>query len=92
MDLDGEPHTEEWAVIESAIGLTSELPWQVLMSAVDEIDLICGGIGILDGHYTLRHAVPLSNLDPNEIQVPILVIAGEADRLEATVTLGSDRF
>jgi hypothetical protein len=92
MELDDGPYTEEWAVIESPVGRVGELPLELLMRSVDEMDLVCGGIGVAEGHYTLRHAVPLSNLDANEIQVPILVVAGEADRIEASVMPGADRF
>jgi hypothetical protein len=86
-------YEEEWAVLQSPICRTDEVEAARVLEQT--AGMVCGGLGLLqlaDGVYiALRHAVPLKNLDSSEIEGPMLIIAAEADQLEATV-LGVDRL
>jgi hypothetical protein len=84
--------TEEWLVIESPVGKAAEIDLALALTKAG--DVICGGLGLWGADPSLlmmRHAVPLENLDANELVRPMQLLAGSADRLEQELTLG-DRF
>ena len=45
----------------------------------------------LSGYVTLRHAVPLANVDANEFEVPMKLVLHSADVLERKLT-GADNL
>lgn len=74
----------EWAHVESAIGKVGEVD---LAKAVDRVgSMVCGGVASTGDYVTLRHAVPLANLDANEIDAPIQLVVRSADELEQALT------
>jgi hypothetical protein len=84
--LDGE---EEWVQIESPFGRLDSVD---LRGAVEALrDTVCGGIGAWGELATVRHAMPLLNLDINELERPLLLVTGTADRLEREFQ-GGDNF
>lgn len=84
---------EEWALIESPVGKLGQVD---LGRAVQLIgDKVVGGIALAtdfaDPLVTVRHAVPLANLDVNEFEAPFGIVMRTADELEKSLT-GSDTF
>ncbi len=83
------PGAEEWVQIESPIGDVVAVD---LDRAIDRIGrTVCGGMGKAGDLVTFRHAVPLANLDPNELERPLELVTATADDLERTL-LGGDTF
>jgi len=84
--LDGE---EEWVQIESPFGRLDSIN---LRGAIDAMGkTVCGGIAAMEGLVTVRHSVPLLNLDINEFERPLGLVTGTADRLEQQFQ-GGDQF
>jgi hypothetical protein len=81
---------EEWALIESPFG---ELDTVDLRRALEESSkLLPGGLGVFQGTLvTLRHALPLENMQVNEFERPLQLVTTAADQLEEAL-LGGDRF
>jgi hypothetical protein len=81
---------EEWAVIESPFG---EVDAVDLKKALEESSkMVCGGLGVFQGNLaTLRHALPLENMQVNEFERPLQLVVTGADQLEELL-LGGDRF
>lgn len=87
--MDGD---EEWVVVESPIG---QIGIASLDTAAREVGaMVVGGVAIStefgDPIITLRHAIPLANLDINEFERPLRLVTTSADRLEGALT-GADR-
>lgn len=80
---------EEWARVESPIGLMSQLDLTALLQSTS--GLVCGGLGCQEDLVTFRDAFPLANLDVNEFVAPLKLVVGTADNLERAF-LGADRF
>jgi hypothetical protein len=80
---------EEWVQIESPIGNVNSID---LRRALDSVgDTVCGGLGRLGDLVTFRHAVPLANININELEVPLALVTSTADDLERTL-VGGDQF
>lgn len=83
---------EEWAVIESPIGDMRQID---LSRALEEMGTkVCGGLAVAGNApdlLVMRHAVPLANLDMNELERPIGLLLHSADALEREL-VGEDRF
>jgi hypothetical protein len=71
---------EDWVHIESAIGTRGQVDVNRAMAEVEQ--LMCGGLSQVGEFVTLRHAVPLANLDINEFERPLHLVTGTADELE----------
>lgn len=85
-------HGEGWVTLESPVGKTSEIDLTRALAGAGGV--VCGGLALWDADPTLvmmKHAVPLENLDSNELVRPMQLLAGSADRLEKELT-GEDRF
>jgi hypothetical protein len=84
--LDG---AEDWVQIESPFGRLDSVN---LRAAIDSMgNTVCGGIASLGELVTVRHSVPLLNLDINEFERPLVLVTGTADRLERQLQ-GGDEF
>jgi hypothetical protein len=84
--LDGE---EEWLQIESPF---AQLGSANLQRALEEVGrVVCGGAAVTGDHLTIRHAVPLANVDINEFERPLILVTTTADRLEKQL-VGGDRY
>lgn len=84
--------SEGWVTLESPVGKTTEIDLTRALAGAGGI--VCGGLALWDADPTLvmmKHAVPLENLDANELVRPMHLLAGAADRLEHDLT-GEDRF
>lgn len=84
--LDG---TEEWVQIESPFGRLDSVDLRGAIEATR--NTVCGGIGAAGELATVRHAIPLLNLDINELERPLLLVTGMADSLERQFQ-GGDAF
>ncbi|MDQ3725793.1 MAG: hypothetical protein M3335_07900 [Actinomycetota bacterium] len=83
---------EGWVTLESPVGKMSEIDLTRALAGAGGV--ICGGLALWDADPTLvmmKHAVPLENLDINELVRPMQLLAGSADQLEQQLT-GEDRF
>lgn len=81
---------EEWVLIESPFAQLGEVDLQRLLIALE--NKVCGGLGTADGKFlVLRHAVPLANLDINELERPMQLLINTADAFEFDIS-GQDRF
>ncbi len=81
--------TEDWVQIESPFGKLDSVN---LRGAIDAMgQTVCGGIASLGELVTVRHSVPLLNLDINEFERPLVLVTGTADRLEQQFQ-GGDQF
>jgi hypothetical protein len=84
--LNGDEH---WALVESAFAKVGAVDLHRAVSLVET--MVCGGIAKAGDLLTLRHAIPLSNLDINEFERPLNLVTSSADELEAKLT-GGDAF
>jgi hypothetical protein len=84
--LDG---TEDWVQFESPFGRLDSVNLRSAIEAMRET--VCGGIGAWRELATVRHAMPLLNLDINELERPLLLVTTTADRLERQFQ-GGDNF
>ena len=80
--------TEDWVLIESPIGEASKMDLRLALEKVGQT--VCGGAGLIGSLVTIRHAVPLANLDINEFERPMELITTTADRLEKQLVGGDD--
>jgi hypothetical protein len=84
--LDGE---EDWVQIESPFGRLDSIN---LRAAIDSMGkTVCGGIASWRELVTVRHSMPLLNLDINEFVRPLILVTSTADRLERQFQ-GGDEF
>lgn len=81
--------TEEWVRIESPFAEVAKVDLRVALEKVGQT--VCGGAGLVGDLLTIRHAVPLANLDVNELVRPLHLVTTTADRLEKEM-IGSDDF
>lgn len=80
---------EEWLQIESPFAEVDKID---LRKALEEVGLIvCGGLALIGDVLTIRHSVPLANLNINEFERPLALVTSTADRLEAQLA-GGDQF
>jgi hypothetical protein len=85
----GNNGTGEMASIYAPIGQIKKVELKKVCEEV--FDNVLGGICILNDLVLYKHAVPLENLDANELTVPLEFICGIADKLEQEFT-GGDNF
>jgi hypothetical protein len=81
--------SEEWVLIESPVGPVAKIDLQSALRQVGQ--MVCGGAGMVGDLLTIRHAVPLVNLDINEFERPLHLVTVTADRLEKEL-IGGDEF
>jgi hypothetical protein len=84
--LDGE---EEWLQIESPFAQLGSANLQQVLEEVGNV--VCGGAALNGNHLTIRHAVPLANVDINEFERPLILVTATADRLEKQL-VGGDKY
>jgi hypothetical protein len=80
---------EQWMHIESPIGPVAEVDLGRAIEVTENV--VCGGISKLGELVTLRHTVPLADLDISELNVPMQRVIHSADELERAL-VGGDRF
>ena len=81
---------EEWLVIESPFGELGEVDLPRVLGEVGQT--VVGGMALVAGHIlTVRHAVPLENLNINEFERPLALVTTTADRLERNF-VGGDEY
>jgi hypothetical protein len=79
---------EEWLQIESPF---AEVGSVNLQAALEEVGrTVCGGAAIAANFITIRHAVPLVNLNINEFERPLILVTTTADHLEQKL-IGGDK-
>lgn len=72
--------TEEWLQIESPFAEVDKVD---LTRALEEVGhIVCGGLALIGNVLTIRHAMPLANLDINEFERPLALVTNTADQLE----------
>jgi hypothetical protein len=80
---------EEWLQIESPFAEVDEVDVRKALTEIGRT--VCGGLAVIGDVLTIRHAVPLANLNINEFERPLTLVTNTADRLEAQLA-GGDRF
>jgi len=80
---------EDWVQIESPIGPVARIDLNKALDAVG--DTVCGGLGKFGELLTFRHAVPLANININELEAPLALVTSTADDLEK-VLVGGDEY
>ena len=82
------PNGEDWASIDSAIGRVDSVDLVRALNLVENVT--CGGLShiFVRGEHlvSIRHCVPLENLDPNEFDPPLLMVTAAADAFERELT------
>lgn len=84
--------SEGWVTLESPVGKVSEVDLTRALAGAGGV--VCGGLALWDADpdfVMMKHALPLENLDANELVRPMQLLAISADRLEKELT-GEDRF
>jgi hypothetical protein len=80
---------EDWVAIESPFAEVGSVD---LDKALEEVgNLVCGGLSRVATMVTLKHSIPLANLNINELQRPLALVVNSADTLEKKL-VGGDRF
>ena len=80
---------EDWVAVESPF---AEIGNVDLGKALEEAgNLVCGGLSKVNSMVTLKHSVPLENLNINELQRPLALVVNSADALEKSL-VGGDKF
>lgn len=79
----------EWVLISSPIGKAADIDVALALSTAN--NHVVGGLTIDEDLLITRHAVPLANLDTNEIEEPLQVLCLMADQMEASL-IGGDQF
>ena len=80
---------EDWVSVESPFGEVGKVD---LNRALEEAgNLVCGGLSQVNTMVTLKHSIPLENLNINEFQRPLALVVNSADALEKTL-VGGDKF
>ncbi len=80
---------EDWVSLESPFAEVGNVD---LNRALEEVgNLVCGGLSQVNTMVTLKHSVPLANLNINELQRPLALVVNSADALEKTL-VGGDKF
>lgn len=77
----------EWVKVHSPIGLVADLDIARTASLLSE--KVAGGLVIIGEKAFVTNAVPLANLDANELVEPMSLVLNVADQLEAQL-LGVD--
>lgn len=81
---------EDWVQIVTPFARVDQVD---LKTVLEEIGLtqVVGGAAIVGEYIVLRHSLPLSNLDTNEFEEPLELVAGAADLLEERF-VGGDAY
>jgi hypothetical protein len=79
----------EFATIASPVGAVGAVDVTELLHLLDQH--LVGGAAIIESNVVVRHAVPLAQLQPDEFQVPLHMIARTADAMEKEL-LGTDEL
>jgi hypothetical protein len=80
---------EQWLQVSSPIGDYPSIDMRACLEEASEY--VCGGLALVGDLLVFRDAVPMSNLDIDELVRPIELIVNTADRLERQFGTG-DRF
>jgi len=80
---------EEWLQIESPFGDINAVNMPAAVRAVGQT--VCGGIASFGDFVTIRHSLPLDNLNINEFERPLALVTNTADQFEQMFT-GGDRL
>jgi hypothetical protein len=79
---------ESWVQIESPVGTFAKTDLEKMVREAGT--KVCGGIGATGDVITYRHSLPLTNLDMNEFERPLILVTTTADQLEKEITGGDD--
>ncbi|RJQ76806.1 hypothetical protein D5S17_17255 [Pseudonocardiaceae bacterium YIM PH 21723] len=79
----------EWVQIASPCGVVANLDLKAVLEEIGNTTICCGA-AIMGEHLVVRHSLPLENLDLNEFEDPLVLLAGTADRLEEMFTGGDE--
>jgi hypothetical protein len=89
VELAGNDNIGEFAKVSALVGKSKDFnKLEALCRAATPY--VTGGIVIEGDLILLRDSFPLLNLDINELEAPLNVIVGAADRIEAEITGGDD--
>lgn len=80
---------EEWLLIQSPFAKVGAVDPNSVLEFMS--DMVCGGLARIGDLLTVRHAVPLANLNINEFERPLHLVTFTADMLEKKFA-GRDAF
>ncbi len=80
---------EQWALIQSPFAKLGAVDLAKVLDFLG--DVVCGGVACLGDLLTVRHAVPLANLNINEFERPLHLVTFAADLIEKNFA-GGDTF
>jgi hypothetical protein len=83
-----EASDSDWATISSPVGEAASV--NLTLALMKAHEYVVGGLTIDGDYLVVRHALPLANLDANEIDEPLRVVCMVADQLEAELVGGDD--
>lgn len=81
---------DDWVQIASPCGDASKVDLMGVLTEIGENSAACGA-AVINGYLIVRHALPLANLDFNELDEPLELLANTADIVEETY-FGGDSF
>lgn len=81
---------EDWAIIDSPFAWIDQVDLKAVIREIS--DSVYGGVASLGDCVTFRYSIPLRNLDTNEFDRALQLVALKADQLEAQFSGGGDYF
>lgn len=75
----------DWVLVESPVGDLRRVDLVKLLRQIE--DKVCGALSLAGNMVTVRHAVPLDDMNVDEFEVPLWAVSATADELEASVSL-----
>jgi hypothetical protein len=81
---------EDWVQIASPFAKVEDVNLEAVLEYIGRTTVV-GAAVIMGEHLTLRHSLPLVNLDINEFVDPLELVAGSAEYLEQQIT-GRDEY
>lgn len=89
-ELDDGSGKTEWAQLATPFARVGQVDLRTVLATLGDATVV-GGAVVIGGYLVLRHAVPLANLDLNEIVAPLELLAGSGEWLEKQFT-GRDDY
>jgi hypothetical protein len=86
-----EAFNKEWAEFRSVVCKEAEMAHKIALKKNSK--LAVGALALDDdGDYFLTYSAALDTMDPDEFELPLLVVTATADQLESEYSAGNDDF
>lgn len=77
---------EDWVLLASPFAEINQVDVKQALTVAGQI--APAGVGLVGRQLAIRHALPLANMDPNELEDPVEIITEAADELERALRDG----